>query len=134
MILHALTELLPALPGHLTLTPPDQHAGLLLQSTATATGHGSPASMVSAIDDVCAQAPAGVDPYVRDVLGWVKYGVIAVIIGAGFASTGAMIVGKLANMGRAAQVGASGLFWTVIGAIAFVVIYGILNGIVGNGC
>lgn len=86
------------------------------------------------VANVCAQAPTGVKPYVDDIIGWIKYGVIAIIIGAGFASTGALIVGKFAQMGRAAQVGASGLFWTVIGAIAFVVIYAILNGIVGNGC
>ena len=82
----------------------------------------------------CAKAPDGVAPYVEEVLGWVKYGVIAIIIACGFASTGAMVVGKIGSMGRAAQIGASGLFWTVIGAIAFVVIYGVLNGIVGNGC
>jgi hypothetical protein len=86
------------------------------------------------VGDVCAQAPTGVKPYVDDILGWVKYGVIAIIIGAGFASSGALIVGKFAQMGRAAQMGASGLFWTVAGAIAFVCIYAILNGIVGNGC
>jgi hypothetical protein len=95
---------------------------------------GDAPTQVRAIEDVCAKAPAGVDPYVNDVLGWVKYGVIAIIIGAGFASVGAMIVGKIGSMGRTAQIGASGLFWTVIGAIAFVVIYGVLNGIVGNGC
>jgi hypothetical protein len=89
---------------------------------------------IAAIDDVCAKAPEGVAPYVNDVLGWLKYGVIAIIIGAGFASIGAMIVGKLGSMGRAAQIGASGLFWSIIGAIAFVVIYGVLDGIVGNGC
>ena len=86
------------------------------------------------VGDVCAKPPEGVAPYVQDVLGWVKYGVMALIIGCGFASCGAMIVGKIGSMGRAAQIGASGLFWTVIGAIAFVVIYGVLNGIVGNGC
>jgi hypothetical protein len=86
------------------------------------------------VGNVCAQAPDGVRPYVNDVIGWVKYGVIAIIIGCGFASIGAMVVGKIGSMGRAAQIGASGLFWTVIGAIGFVVIYGVLNGIVGNGC
>jgi hypothetical protein len=86
------------------------------------------------VGDVCAKPPDGVAPYVADVLGWVKYGVLAIIIGCGFASCGAMIVGKIGSMGRAAQIGASGLFWTVIGAIAFVVIYGVLNGIIGNGC
>jgi hypothetical protein len=86
------------------------------------------------IGDVCAKAPDGVEPYVNDVLGWLKYGVGAVIIGCGFASVGAMIVGKFASMGRAAQVGASGLFWTVIGAIVYVTVYGVLIAIVGNGC
>ena len=86
------------------------------------------------VSNVCAQAPTGVAPYVAQILGWVKYGVIAIIIGAGFASCGALIVGKFGQMGRAAQLGASGLFWTVIGAIAFVCIYAILKGIVGNGC
>ena len=86
------------------------------------------------VGNVCAQAPTGVEPYVNDILGWVKYGVIAIIIGAGFASAGALVVGKFGQMGRAAQIGASGLFWTVIGAVAFVCIYAILNGIVGNGC
>lgn len=86
------------------------------------------------VSNVCAKAPDGVAPYVKEVLGWVKYGVIAIIIGAGFASAGALIVGKFGQMGRAAQLGASGLFWTVIGAIAFVCIYAILDGIVGNGC
>lgn len=89
---------------------------------------------IGAIEDVCARAPAGVEPHVNEVLGWVKYGVIALIVGAGFASIGAMVVGKLGSMGRAAQVGASGLMWTVLGAIGFVVIYGVLTGIVGNGC
>ena len=90
--------------------------------------------MAEGVGDVCASAPTGVEPYVNDILGWVKYGVIAIIIGAGFASTGALIVGKFGQMGRAAQMGASGLLWTVLGAIAFVTIYAILNGIVGNGC
>jgi len=100
--------------------------------TGAVTGSGG--VRVEAINDVCAKAPTGVDGYVTDILGWVKYGVVAIIIGAGFASCGAMIVGKVGSMGRAAQMGASGLFWTVIGAIAFVTIYGVLHGIVGNGC
>ena len=106
-------------------TGPVWHTGLTWHTVATGTG---------AIGDVCAKAPVGVEPYVNEILGWVKYGVIAIIIGCGFASVGAMIIGKIGSMGRAAQVGASGLLWTVLGAIVFVVIYGVLNGIVGDGC
>ncbi|RYB88291.1 hypothetical protein EUA06_21835 [Nocardioides glacieisoli] len=84
--------------------------------------------------NVCAKAPQGVQTYANDVVGWIKWGVIVLIIGAGFASVGMMVAGKISSSGRAAQIGASGMFWTVIGAIAFVTIYAILNGIVGNGC
>ena len=111
MLVHAITEV--AL-----------HAAAIVAGSLHAEGVGN----------VCAAPPAGVEPYVKDILGWVKYGVIAIIIGTGFASIGAMIIGKMGSMGRAAQVGASGLFWSVLGAVAFVVIYGVLNGIVGNGC
>lgn len=89
---------------------------------------------VQTISNVCARPPAGVERYVNEILSWVKYGVIAIILISGFASVGALVIGKLGSMGRAAQVGASGLIWTIGGAVAFVVIYGILNGIVGNGC
>lgn len=84
--------------------------------------------------NVCAKAPQGVQTYANDIVGWIKWGVIVLIIGAGFASVGMMVAGKISSSGRAAQTGASGMFWTMIGAIAFVTIYAILNGIVGNGC
>ena len=61
--------------------------------------------IIQAINDVCAQAPEGIDKYTDLLLGWVKYGVAAVIIGAGFVSVGAMVVGKLGSLSRAAQVG-----------------------------
>lgn len=90
--------------------------------------------MVEEIHNVCAQAPAGVDHYTSLLLSWVKYGVAALIIGAGFISVGAIVVGKLGSMSRAAQGGASGLVYCVLAAVAYVTIYGILWAIVGKGC
>jgi hypothetical protein len=87
-----------------------------------------------AIRDVCARPPAGVEQYADLLLGWVKYGVAVVIIAAGFISVGAMVVGKLGSMSRAAQVGASGLVFAILAAVAYVTIYGILWAIVGKGC
>jgi hypothetical protein len=88
--------------------------------------------ILQAINDVCAQAPTGVDRYADMLLGWVKYGVAAVIIAGGFVSIGALVVGKLGSMSRAAQMGASGLIYSVLAAVGYVTIYGILNAIVGN--
>jgi hypothetical protein len=90
--------------------------------------------VVEAIHDVCAQAPTGVDQYTEMLLGWVKYGVAALIIGGGFVSVGAMIIGRVATMSRAAQMGATGLVWSILAAVAYVTVYGVLWAIVGKGC
>lgn len=88
--------------------------------------------IVEAINDVCAKAPTGIAQYTDLLLSWVKYGVAAVIIGAGFVSVGALVVGKLGSMSRAAQMGASGLIYAILAAVGYVTIYGILNAIVGK--
>jgi hypothetical protein len=90
--------------------------------------------MLLDINNVCAKAPAGIDQYTDLLMGWVKYGVAAVIIAAGFISVGAMVVGRLGSMSRAAQFGASGLVYAVFAAVGYVTIYGILWAIVGKGC
>lgn len=86
------------------------------------------------VHNVCAKAPDGVQPYSDQVIGWIKWGVIVTLIGCGFVSTALLVAGKFGSMGRTAQIGAGGLLWTVVGAIAFVTIYGILKAIIGNGC
>jgi hypothetical protein len=88
--------------------------------------------ILNAINDVCAQAPAGIDQYADLLLSWVKYGVAAVIIAGGFISVGTLVVGKLGSMSRAAQLGASGLVYSVLAAVGYVTIYGILAAIVGK--
>jgi hypothetical protein len=88
--------------------------------------------MLQAINNVCAQAPTGIDGYADMLLGWVKYGVAAVIIAGGFVSVGALVVGKLGSMSRAAQMGASGLIYSILAAVGYVTIYGVLNAIVGD--
>jgi hypothetical protein len=88
--------------------------------------------ILAAINDVCAKAPAGIDQYADLLLSWVKYGVAAVIIAGGFISVGMLVVGKLGSLSRAAQMGASGLVYSVLAAVGYVTIYGILAAIVGK--
>ncbi len=88
--------------------------------------------ILEALNNVCAKAPTGVEKYADLLLGWVKWGVAAVIIGAGFISVAALVIGKLGSMSRAAQMGASGLVYSVLAAVAYVTIYGILSAIVGK--
>jgi hypothetical protein len=88
--------------------------------------------ILAGINNVCAKAPTGVEKYADLLLGWVKWGVAAVIIAAGFISVGALVVGKVGSMSRPAQLGASGLIFSVLAAVGYVTIYGILNSIVGT--
>ena len=88
--------------------------------------------ILEAINNVCAKAPTGIGQYTDLLLSWVKYGAAAVIIAGGFISVGALVIGKLGSMSRAAQMGASGLIYSILAAVGYVTIYGILTAIVGN--
>ena len=43
-----------------------------------------------------------------------------------------LVVGKLGSLSRAAQMGASGLVYSILAAVGYVTIYGILAAIVGK--
>jgi hypothetical protein len=88
--------------------------------------------IIEALNNVCAKSPPGIERYTDLLLSWVKYGVGAVIIAAGFVSVGALVVGKLGSMSRAAQMGAAGLIYSILAAVGYVTIYGILSAIVGS--
>lgn len=119
MIIHAITEILPDLVPQ--LAPGSSHTAV---AAADGLGFGS----------VCPTPPPGVAPFADQIVSWIKWGVLGLIFAAGFISVGFMVAGKMASNGRAAQVGSAGLFWTVLGAVAYAVVYGILVGVVGKGC
>ena len=55
--------------------------------------------IVQGITNVCAEAPTGMQQYTDLLLGWVKYGVAAIIIVSGFISVGAMVIGAMNGAG-----------------------------------
>lgn len=91
------------------------------------------AAMLSAAD-VCPQAPPGMANYENQVTAWVKWGVLALIIIAGFVSIGAIVLGRIFAHPHASRAGAMGLAVTVICAILFVTVYGVITGVTGSGC
>lgn len=84
--------------------------------------------------EVCPKAPPGLQSFADTLMGWTKWGVLAIILFAAFASIGAMVVGRLGGMPRMGQGGATGLAVTVIAAVLFVTIAGIIAALVGSGC
>src|SRR4051812_5641734 len=89
---------------------------------------------VNTLAAVCPAAPPGMQAYQDQVISWVKWGVIGLIIIAALVSIGAIVIGKIFSMPHASSRGAVGLAVTVITAILFVTITALINGIVGSGC
>lgn len=104
----------------------------LPQLSTNVAGHITAA--VHTIAAVCPSAPPGMQTYQDQVLGWVKWGVIGLIIATALVSVGAIGVGKIFAMPHASSRGAIGVAVAVIMAILFVTIVAVLNGIIGSGC
>jgi len=105
------------------------------------TGHVTAAAMgervtaaVHTLAAVCPTAPPGMQSYQDQVLGWIKWGVIFLIIATAITSIGAIGVGKIFAMPHASSRGAIGVAVAVIMAILFVTIVAVINGILRSGC
>jgi bacteriorhodopsin len=83
---------------------------------------------------VCPAAPPGMQTYSDQVTSWIKWGVLALIIAAALVSIGSILIGRIFSHPHASRYGAMGLGITVICAILYVTILGILSGITGSGC
>jgi hypothetical protein len=91
-------------------------------------------AMAAWASGVCPQAPPGMQQYQDQLVGWVKWGVIALMALGALVSLGGILVGRLFSQPHASRAGAMGLAVVVICAILFVTILGVINGIVGSGC
>lgn len=89
---------------------------------------------VRVVAAVCPQAPPGMQGYSDQVTGWVKWGVLALIIIAALVSIGSILIGRIFSHPHASRYGAMGLGIVVLAAILYVTILGILGGITGSGC
>jgi len=83
---------------------------------------------------VCPVAPPGMQNYQDQVVGWIKWGILGLLIAAALASIGSILVGRIFSHPHASRYGAMGLAVVVICAILYVTILGIVAGIVGTGC
>lgn len=92
------------------------------------------AQHVQTLAAVCPAAPPGMQNYQDQVVGWVKWGVIAIIVITALVSLGAIGIGKIFAMPHASSRGAIGLAVAVIMAILFVTILGVISGVIGSGC
>ncbi len=76
-------------------------------------------------------APAGVSDQVSGIVGYVKWGVLVVIIMAAFVGVGAVAGGRVFSHHGASRIGISILVSTVIASVLYVGIYSFLVSITG---
>jgi hypothetical protein len=81
---------------------------------------------------VCPQAPPGMQNYVDSVTGWVMWGVLAILVIAGFVSIGSILAGRIFAHPHGSRYGAIGLTVTVICAVLYVTVPTVLNSIVAG--
>jgi hypothetical protein len=83
--------------------------------------------------NVCAKAPsAAVQTYANDILGWVKWTVLAVMGVCFFGSIGMLVWGRVTHHPKGARLGFDGILIILVGAIIYVVGYTIITSITGS--
>ncbi|MQW77328.1 hypothetical protein GHK92_15750 [Nocardioides sp. dk4132] len=83
---------------------------------------------------VCPQAPPGAVGPTNEITGYVLWGVI-VLFGLGIIiAIGAIIAGRVFSLPHASKVGVISVVVVFACAIAYLVLPGMLNGILGKGC
>ncbi len=83
---------------------------------------------------VCPTAPPGLQVYQDQVLGWVKWGVLAVLAISFFASVGMLVWGRVTHHPKGARLGFDGIMICLVGSIIYVVGFVIISSITGKGC
>jgi hypothetical protein len=76
-------------------------------------------------------APEGVSAPIEKLMGYVKWGVLVVIIVAGFVGAGAVAGGRLFAHNGTSKVGISLLMSAIGGAVLYVGIYALITSVTG---
>ncbi|WP_231502562.1 hypothetical protein [Blastococcus sp. URHD0036] len=72
--------------------------------------------------------------FADQVTGWVKWGVLVLIVISAVMSLGAVLLGRIFSHPHASRYGAMGVAVVVMVAITYTVILVILDSITGSGC
>jgi hypothetical protein len=84
--------------------------------------------------DVCPSAPDGAKPLITSVMGWVFWAVIILFWAGIVMGIGSIVAGRLFGLQHSSKIGVISLVVTVLCAILYMTLPGMLDGIVGSGC
>lgn len=83
---------------------------------------------------VCPKAPPGAEQPTNQITGYVLWGVIILFGIAVIVGLGAVLAGRIFGMPHASKVGVISVVVVFICAVAYLVLPGMVNGILGKGC
>ena len=84
--------------------------------------------------EICPVAPPGAQKYADQISGYVLWGVIALFSVGAIILVGAIVAGLVFHMPHASKAGVVGLVVILLAAVAYLVVPGIVQAMLGNGC
>ena len=92
-----------------------------------------PSAMLVGLE-ICPTAPGNAEKYTNQILGYVLWGVGILFVVAFIVAVGAIVAGRVFAMPHASKVGVISIVVVFIAAIAYLVLPGMLEAILGSGC
>ena len=83
---------------------------------------------------VCPVAPGDAQKYIDQITGYVLWGVGVLFLLAIVVGVGAIVAGRLFSMPHASRVGVISVAAVFVAAIAYLILPGMLTGLLGVGC
>ena len=83
---------------------------------------------------VCPVAPGDAQKYIDQITGYVLWGVGVLFLRAIVVGVGAIVAGRLFSMPHASRVGVISVVVVFVAAIAYLILPGMLTGLLGVGC
>ena len=83
---------------------------------------------------VCPVAPGEAQKYIDQITGYVLWGVGVLFLLAIVVGVGAIVAGRLFSMPHASRVGVISVVVVFVAAIAYLILPGMLTGLLGVGC
>ena len=83
---------------------------------------------------VCPVAPGDAQKYIDQITGYVLWGVGVLFLLAIVVGVGAIVAGRLFSMPHASRVGVISVVVVFVAAIAYLILPGMLTGLLGVGC
>ena len=83
---------------------------------------------------ICPKAPGNAQTYVDQITGYVLWGVQVLFVIAIVVAIGAIVAGRLFSMPHASKVGVISIVVVFLCAIAYLVLPGLIDSVMGSGC